>query len=94
MDLFSYTTDADIAKEKTRARLLRRTGWWKRKIAAGRCHYCGRKVAPAKLTMDHVVPLARGGKSVKNNLVAACKECNNRKKDSLVFEWDEYVEKS
>ena len=30
--------------------------------------------------MDHVVPVARGGRSAKGNVVAACKECNNRKK--------------
>lgn len=30
--------------------------------------------------MDHVVPLARGGTSTKNNLVPACKECNAKKK--------------
>jgi 5-methylcytosine-specific restriction protein A len=30
--------------------------------------------------MDHVVPVARGGKSAKGNVVASCKECNNRKK--------------
>ena len=30
--------------------------------------------------MDHLVPLARGGQSVKNNLVPACKECNAKKK--------------
>jgi 5-methylcytosine-specific restriction enzyme A len=30
--------------------------------------------------MDHLVPVARGGRSVKGNVVASCKECNNRKK--------------
>ena len=30
--------------------------------------------------MDHVVPVARGGRSVKSNCVPCCKECNNRKK--------------
>jgi len=44
--------------------------------------------------MDHVVPLTRGGRSVKNNLVTCCKECNNRKKNLLPQEWEEYLEKS
>ena len=42
--------------------------------------------------MDHVVPLIRGGRSVKNNVVPACKDCNNKKKHSLPLEWDEYME--
>jgi 5-methylcytosine-specific restriction protein A len=42
--------------------------------------------------MDHIVPLARGGRSTKDNLVACCKECNNKKKTLLPIEWDEYME--
>ena len=30
--------------------------------------------------MDHILPIVRGGKSVKNNCVPACKNCNNNKK--------------
>jgi 5-methylcytosine-specific restriction endonuclease McrA len=30
--------------------------------------------------MDHVVPLARGGRSTKGNSVVCCKDCNNKKK--------------
>ncbi len=41
--------------------------------------------------MDHLVPLGRGGKSVKGNLVPACKDCNNKKKTMLPLEWDEYM---
>jgi 5-methylcytosine-specific restriction enzyme A len=41
--------------------------------------------------MDHIVPLVRGGKSTKGNLVPACKECNNKKKYLLPMEWDEYM---
>jgi len=41
--------------------------------------------------MDHLIPLTRGGRSVKANLVTACKQCNNRKKYMLPFEWEEYV---
>jgi 5-methylcytosine-specific restriction endonuclease McrA len=42
--------------------------------------------------MDHVVPLARGGKSVKGNVVPCCKECNSEKKYLLPLEWDAYLE--
>jgi 5-methylcytosine-specific restriction endonuclease McrA len=42
--------------------------------------------------MDHVVPLSRGGRSTKDNLVTSCKECNNKKKTLLPMEWEEYLE--
>ena len=77
-----------IRRERTKARELRHSPWWRRKISAGRCHYCGRQVAPRELTMDHLVPLVRGGRSTKGNLVPACKDCNNSKKHHLAFEWE------
>jgi 5-methylcytosine-specific restriction endonuclease McrA len=41
--------------------------------------------------MDHLVPLVRGGRSTKSNIVTACKDCNNRKKYFLPLEWEEYL---
>lgn len=84
-------SDADIRREKEKARRLRKTNWWNSRIDKGVCHYCGRHVGRENLTMDHVVPLARGGRSSKGNLVPACKECNNRKKYLLPVEWEEYL---
>ena len=82
----------EINREKEKARRLRESAWWKRKIEKGICHYCHRKVGRAVLTMDHVVPLSRGGKSSKGNIVPSCKECNNKKKYLLPIEWDEYLQ--
>lgn len=94
MDYFiSTVTDEEVGKEKRKARDLRKTQWWKRKCAAGKCYYCGRKTLPKELTMDHIVPIIRGGKSAKNNLVTACKECNNKKKHALPVEWQEHLER-
>ena len=94
MDYFiSPVTDKEIKKEKQKARDIRKTQWWKLKCAGGRCYYCGNETPPKELTMDHIVPIVRGGKSVKNNLVPACKECNNKKKHSLPVEWEEYLNK-
>lgn len=84
-------TDEEIRREKEKARKLRATRWWRQKKASGLCYYCGRKFKPSELTMDHIVPLIRGGKSVKSNIVVACKECNNKKKYMLPIEWDEYI---
>jgi 5-methylcytosine-specific restriction endonuclease McrA len=45
-----------------------------------RCVYCSSK---ADLTLDHVLPRSRGGKSTWTNLVTACKRCNAKKGDFL-----------
>jgi 5-methylcytosine-specific restriction endonuclease McrA len=79
-------SDEDIRRERAKARELRASQWWKRRRAAGICHHCGKKFPAAALTMDHVVPIIRGGKSTKGNVVAACKECNNKKKHGLAWE--------
>ena len=84
--------EAEIRREKDKARKLRKSRWWQQKLSIGLCYYCGRLFSPKDLTMDHIVPLARGGRSSKDNLVACCKECNTKKKTLLPIEWDEYME--
>jgi 5-methylcytosine-specific restriction enzyme A len=78
--------DATIRRERAKARALRDTQWWKRRRAAGVCHYCGEQVGAGALTMDHLVPIVRGGRSTKGNVVPACKACNTAKKHKLAFE--------
>lgn len=74
-------TDAKrVKKERALAAALRKSRWWAEKIQAGRCYYCEQTCAPADLTMDHVVPIARGGRSIQSNVVPSCKECNASKK--------------
>jgi 5-methylcytosine-specific restriction enzyme A len=86
-------TEEEIKKEKLKAQELRKSQWWKRKRAEGVCYFCGKKVQPKELTMEHVVPIIRGGTTSKGNLVPACKECNSKKKYLLPIEWDEYLQK-
>jgi 5-methylcytosine-specific restriction endonuclease McrA len=43
------------------------------------CAYCGQRFRETELTLDHVTPESRGGRTDYMNLVAACKPCNNRK---------------
>ncbi|MBL0712319.1 MAG: HNH endonuclease [Desulfosarcina sp.] len=83
--------DSDLKRERRKARELRQSQWWKRKCARGTCFYCGRRIPARDLTMDHIVPMARGGKSTKGNLVPACKNCNNQKKQLLPMEWEAYL---
>ncbi|ACL06115.1 HNH endonuclease [Desulfatibacillum aliphaticivorans] len=81
-----------LKAEREKAREMRASQWWKRQLAKGVCHYCGRDFKPSDLTMDHLVPVARGGKTTKGNVVCACKECNNQKKSLLPMEFEQYLE--
>jgi 5-methylcytosine-specific restriction enzyme A len=88
---FLPASEEHIQREKGRARELRQSQWWKNRRARGCCHYCGRRVPPRELTMDHIVPLVRGGRSVKGNVVPCCKDCNTRKSNLLPVEWEAYL---
>jgi 5-methylcytosine-specific restriction endonuclease McrA len=59
----------DAAYQRVRRLVLERDGYT--------CHWCR---GPAT-TADHLVPLARGGASTEENLVAACGDCNSRRGD-------------
>ncbi|MGD0887178.1 MAG: HNH endonuclease [Thermodesulfovibrionales bacterium] len=90
---FLTVSEEEIRKERTKARDLRKTQWWKRKCSPGICFYCKKKIQPKELTMDHIVPMIRGGKSTKGNVVPVCKDCNNKKHYLLPTEWVEYLER-
>jgi 5-methylcytosine-specific restriction enzyme A len=91
MHFASDMSEEDIRRERNAARVLRASSWWKRKLSLCRCYYCNAQVSSKELTMDHIVPIIRGGRSVKSNVVTACKECNNKKKHLLPIEWEEYL---
>lgn len=86
-----HLEDSDLKRERSLARDLRESQWWQRRIAKGLCHYCGRAFAARELTMDHIVPVSRGGKTTKGNVVPCCKDCNNAKKQMLAMEWEDYL---
>jgi len=46
-----------------------------------RCQYCHEKFPMRDLTYDHVVPRAQGGRTTWENIVTACRDCNERKAD-------------
>ncbi|MGH7326354.1 MAG: HNH endonuclease [Candidatus Rokuibacteriota bacterium] len=92
MSEFYAPVDPDVLRrERIRARELRQSQWWKRRVATGICYYCRRQVGSRALTMDHLVPLGRGGRSIRGNVVPACKECNTRKKAQVPVEWSDYL---
>ena len=92
MKPFAYDlSEEDIKKQRRKARELRGSQWWKRRLAKGACEFCGSQVGAGALTMDHIVPISRGGRTSKGNVAAVCKECNNKKKQLLPMEWDEYL---
>lgn len=54
---------------------------WKRVLerSNGYCCYCGINVGVNKLTLEHLVPLSRGGANAEHNVAAACQSCNQTK---------------
>jgi 5-methylcytosine-specific restriction endonuclease McrA len=54
------------------------------KIYNSPCFYCG---SLNKITIDHIVPISRGGAHSIGNLVAACAFCNGSKHNKLLVEW-------
>jgi 5-methylcytosine-specific restriction endonuclease McrA len=64
------------------ARHVRRVKFSRENVFArdrGRCQYCGERFPSAELTYDHVVPRAQGGRTIWENIVMACVECNRAK---------------
>lgn len=79
-DIFFVPASPEHQKrEKANARELRQSTWWKQVLGKGICYHCEKKFPAAELTMDHLIPIARGGKSTKNNCVPSCKDCNTKK---------------
>lgn len=68
-----------IKIERDKAKKLRKSSWWETQIQKGLCNFCQQSVGADNLTMDHLVPLARGGKSTRGNIVPACPACNKKK---------------
>lgn len=90
---FIPADDEHVKREKGKARELRRSQWWKNKRSRGQCYYCKNRFPPRELTMDHIVPIIRGGKSTRSNIVPCCLECNSKKQFMVPVEWQEYLDK-
>lgn len=60
---------------------------WSRLVVRyrNRCAYCNESAET--LHMDHVIPLALGGRHAIGNVIPACPSCNHSKQDKLLAEW-------
>ena len=74
--LFRYIDEKFFTLPCTRKNILIRD--------ENKCQYCAVRFRDADLTIDHVIPRSKGGNSSWNNVVAACKPCNQKKRDYLV----------
>ena len=48
------------------------------------CKYCGTPLTVRTMTIDHIVPVSKGGQTVLENLCAACPRCNHEKGSTIV----------
>lgn len=69
--------------EEERKRILARTKY--------RCASCGEKLDIVRHTVEHVIPLSRGGKNEEDNLIALCYRCNKAKGNLFYFPGDYYI---
>ncbi len=74
--LFRYIDEKFFTLPCTRKNILIRD--------ENRCQYCAICFREGDLTIDHVIPKSKGGSSVWDNVVVACKPCNQKKRDYLV----------
>jgi hypothetical protein len=66
----------------TRARVIERCG--------NKCSYCGISGLKAEMTMDHVMPISKGGDGRIENLTAACRPCNSSKSNKIITVSEQY----
>ena len=74
--LFRYIDEKFFSLPCTRKNILTRDEY--------QCQYCGNHFRESDLTIDHVIPRSKGGKNEWDNVVAACRACNQLKSDHLL----------
>jgi 5-methylcytosine-specific restriction endonuclease McrA len=94
------TTDKTLNGKKRRRKLRQqlcrkssrkgvKRGWVRYHIKKqkGACYWCG-IIVWEKMTLDHYVPISKGGLDVFNNTVGSCDKCNSEKSNMLPDEWE------
>jgi 5-methylcytosine-specific restriction endonuclease McrA len=74
--LFRYIDEKFFTLPCTRRNILLRD--------ENQCQYCAKRFREGELTLDHVIPRSKDGPSTWENVVTACKSCNQKKRDFLV----------
>jgi len=74
--------------------------WWENRMDITKfkkesdkvCHYCGKLITnKEELTVDHIIPVSKGGENSKENYVIACKACNREKANLNVERYAEFL---
>ncbi len=99
LDRARYKRDREKRIHASRIQRAKRTGsacWlslldWKRLLREHqfRCFYCGEKLTRKTRSIDHRIPLKRGGTNDKENLVPSCRRCNSRKHSMTAEEFQQ-----
>lgn len=97
MNKTRYTANPDLYAVGTHRRRAKRYGATgsftiqqlraMRKAQDGICIYCQIQHSPYHLTIDHIIPMSRGGSNDISNISLACRTCNFSKNDKLLSEW-------
>lgn len=90
-----YLTHGELLSRTEREKMTSRMRFQVMERDGFRCRYCGVHVEELEkgesLHVDHVVPIATGGKTVKRNLVTACNRCNAGKRVSKTKRFEDGV---
>ena len=94
----------EIKKEIKANKEIKDRNWWRnwsenrvdivkfKKESENICYYCGKKITSKDdLTVDHVVPVSKGGENAKDNFVISCKACNREKSNLSVERYAEFL---
>ena len=66
---------------------------WQKLYSADTCYYCGKHIDGRNKTIDHKIPVSRGGTNAKENLVMCCRSCNSSKHNKTELEFYKWREK-
>jgi 5-methylcytosine-specific restriction endonuclease McrA len=72
------------APYRKRGTTVESTPQYKKRLRCDPCAYCG-NYSDTLMTIDHVIPTARGGENHMDNMTSACRECNARKADTTLL---------
>ena len=82
---YKHWDEASREQQKAMMSIQRKRTWHIRQILLTEetyeCKICGRVLPKAEMTLDHIIPISRGGKTVFKNVQIVCIKCNQTKGD-------------